>query len=278
MTEINAALVKELRDATNVSMMECKKALSEANGDMAKATKLLRERGMAVAAKRASKDTNSGLVASAASTDRKAASLVEVNCETDFVARNEGFLSFVKNLAQKALNTDGELGEQVKDDLAAQIAAIGEKIVVRRNVRFVLQGTGAIASYIHMGGKVGVLVEVGCGKAETAQASTFRTLISDLTLHVAACNPNYLTSSEVPANVIAAEREIYAKQVQGKPPQIVDKIVDGKMKKFYSDSCFVDQLFVKEQKQTITQLLADKGKELGDTLSIRRFIRYQMGA
>ncbi len=278
MIEINATLVKELRDATNVSMMECKKALSEANGDMAKATKLLRERGMAVAAKRASKDTNSGLVASGTSTDRKTASLVEVNCETDFVARNEGFLSFVKDLAQKALQTDGELAEQVKDDLAAQIAAIGEKIVVRRSVRFVLHGNGAIASYIHMGGKVGVLVEVNCGKAETAQASTFRTLISDLTLHVAACNPNYLTASEVPANVIAGEREIYAKQVQGKPPQIVDKIVDGKMKKFYSDSCFVDQLFVKEQKQTITELLAEKGKELGDTLSIRRFVRYQMGA
>jgi elongation factor Ts len=278
MTEISATLVRELREATNVSMMECKKALTETNGDMAKATKLLRERGMAVAAKRAAKSTNAGVVAAAASPDGKTSALVEVNCETDFVARNEGFQVFVRNMAQKALSTDAQLSEQASDELAAQVAAIGEKIVIRRNVRFTLKGTGAIATYIHMGGKVGVLVEVGCGKAETTQADAFKVLISDLTLHVAACCPLYLTSAEVPADVLAAEREIYAKQVQDKPAQIVDKIVDGKIKKFYADTCFVDQLFVKEQKETITQLLASKGKELGDTLSIRRFVRYQMGA
>lgn len=278
MTEISAALVRELREATNVSMMECKKALTESNGDMAKATKLLRERGMAVAAKRATKATNAGVVASAASPDGKTSALVEVNCETDFVARNEGFLAFVKRMTQKALDTDTQLSDQANDELAAQVAAIGEKIVIRRNIRFTLKGTGAIATYIHMGGKVGVLVEVGCGKPETTQTAAFKTLISDLSLHVAACYPLYLTAAEVPAEILAAEREIYAKQVQDKPAQIVDKIVDGKIKKFYSDSCFVDQLFVKEQKETITQLLANKGKELGDTLSIRRFVRYQMGA
>ena len=278
MSEITATQVKELRDATNVSMMECKKALQDAAGDMDKATKLLRERGLAFGAKRAGKATNQGVIAAATTTDGRTAALAEVNSETDFVARNATFQAFAKRMAEKACTTDGALSDLVKDELGAQMAAMGENILARRNVRFVLQGIGAVGTYIHLGGKVGVMIEVGCGKSETVAQETFKSLVLDLTLHVAACNPQYLTSSDVPDDVVAAEREIYAKQVQGKPPQVLAKIVDGKLRKFYSDVCFLDQLFVKEQKETITQLLAETGKKLGDTLTIRRYVRYQLGA
>jgi elongation factor Ts len=277
MTEISAEMVKELRDATNVSMMECKRALTEAGGDMAKATKVLRERGMAVAAKKASRTANQGLIASSITGDGRTGSLVEVNCETDFVARNPDFQTFVAELAKKACATDGNLADEVKSDVSAKVAAIGENIVVRRNIRYTLDGAGKIASYIHLGGKVGTLIEVGCTKAETVKNEAFEELAKDLTLQIAASSPKWLTSKEIPSDVIASEREIYAKQVTGKPANIVDKIVDGKLKKFYSDVCLMDQLFVKEQKQSITQLLEAKGKQISDTITIKRFVRYQVG-
>jgi elongation factor Ts len=277
MTEITADVVKKLRDATNVSMMECKRALVEAGGDMEKATKILRERGMAVAAKKATRTANQGLVASAIIEGGRVASLVEVNCETDFVARNPSFQAFTKEMAEAAARTDGGLADQVKDKLLAKIQEIGENIVVRRNLRYTLSGPGLISSYIHLGGKVGVLLEVGAGKAETVEKPDVKELIRDLTLHVAACNPKYLTSAEVPAAEVAAEREIYAKQVKDKPAQIVDKIVDGKMKKFYGETCLVEQGFVKEPKQSVQDLLKEKSKQCGDVLTIRRFVRYQLG-
>lgn len=277
MPEITATLVKQLRDATNVSMMECKRALTETDGDMAKATRLLRERGMAVAAKRANKETKQGAVASAASADGETVSLVEVNCETDFVARNENFQSFVREVAEQALETDTDVGAVLKDRLAEQIAAIGENIALRRNTRFVLQGTGRVASYIHLGGKVGVLVEIGCGKSETVAAPAFSELVKDMTLHVAASAPRYLSENEVDASVLQSERSIFASQVKDKPAEIVEKIVDGKMKKFFAEICLLDQGFVKEPKQSISALLEEVGKPLDDTLEVRRFVRYQLG-
>jgi elongation factor Ts len=276
MPEITAKLVKQLRDATNVSMMECKHALVEAEGDLEKATRLLRERGIAVAAKKATRTANQGLIASAADGDG-VVSLIEVNCETDFVARNAAFQAFVAELAEKACETDAPLGEALKDEVTAKVAAIGENIVIRRNTRYRPQGTGKIGSYIHLGGKVGVLVDVACQKAETADNPVFEELVKDLTLHVAACNPRYLTSADVPEAEIASEREIFAKQVENKPAQIVDKIVDGKVRKYFTEICLVDQEFVKEQKLPVSTLLAGRGKELDDTLTIRRFVRYQLG-
>jgi len=277
MSEITAALVKELRDATNVSMMECKRALVEAGGDMNQAARLLRERGAALAVKRAARAANQGLVAAAASADGRTVSLVEVNSETDFVARNAGFQAFVAAAARKALESDAPLAETFKPELAGKIAEIGENLVLRRNARFALRDSGKVASYVHLGGKVGVLVEVGCTRAETAASPEFQELVRDLTLHVAAARPQYLAPADVPADVASAEREIFARQVAGKPPQIVEKIVDGKMKKYYAEVCLVDQPFVKEPKQSITELLREKGKALGDTPVIRRFLRYQLG-
>jgi len=277
MAEITAALVKQLRDATNVSMMECKKALQESGGDMEQATRLLREKGMATAAKKATRTANQGLVAAKVSGDNKSGAIVEINCETDFVARNENFINFVAELAAKANEIDGELAEVVKDQVIQKVTEIGENIVVKRNTRFVLQGTGVVESYIHMGGKVGVLVEVGCEKEATVSSDVFKEAVKDVTLHIAASSPRYLTSDEVTEEEIKAEREIYAKQVEGKPANIIDKIVDGKIQKFFSEICLVEQPFVKEPKQSVTQYLAEKAKEVGDSFTIRRFARYQLG-
>jgi elongation factor Ts len=274
---ITAAMVQELREATNVGMMECKRALVEAGGDKNKAIKLLRERGMAVAAKKATRAANQGLVGSFVKDDGSAGSLIEVNCETDFVARNASFQAFAKELSVEAANIDGSLAQHVAARVTAKIAEIGENIIVKRNLRFVRQGQGVIQSYIHLGGKVGVLLELNCTKPETAGAAVFRDLAKDLTLHIAAASPKYLSRTEVPADILTAEREIFAKQVEGKPAPMVEKIVDGKMGKFYQQVCLPEQIFVRDQETVISKLLELKGKELGDTLTIRRFARYQLG-
>ena len=273
MAEITAATVKQLREATGVSMMECKRALVEAEGDLDRATTLLRERGMAVAAKKAARTANQGLVASAAGDNGKTWSLIEVNCETDFVARNANFQAFVARLAKEAAATDENLAEKLKDDLTAKIAEIGENIVVRRNTRFTPGENGVVGSYIHLGGKVGVLVELAAGKPETAEAPAFAQVLNDIKLHIAAMAPQYLKAEDVPEDVKNAERAIFAKQVEDKPPEIVD----GKIRKFLAEISLLEQGFVKEPKQSVTDLLAATGKELGDTLTIRRYVRYQLG-
>ena len=277
MAEISAALVMELRAETNVGMMECKKALQDAGGDKVKAVQLLRERGLATAGKKASRAANSGVIAAKTTADGRTGVLLEVNCETDFVARNEIFQGFVGELLAKALRSEGELAPLVKDQVAARIAQIGENIVVRRNVKFAVQGEGLIATYIHLGSKVGVMLELGWAKPETAAHAACVELAKDLTLHVAACAPHYLDRQAVPGKVLAVEREIYAKQVENKPANIIEKIVNGKVEKFYSQVCFVEQPFVKDQDVTVTKLLAAKSKDVGDTLSVRRFARFQLG-
>jgi elongation factor Ts len=279
MADITADMVRQLRESTNVSMMECKRALVESNGDMQQAARLLREKGIVTATRKATRAANQGVAASATADHGKIASLIEVNCETDFVTRNEIFKAFVAELARQACTTDGALAELAKDAVTAKIVEIGENIVIKRNTRFVLSGTGKITSYIHLGGKVGVLVEAGCEKASTAASEAFAEVVKDLTLQTAAAAPKYLSADQVPAADIASERAIYAKQMegQGKPAQVIEKIVDGKLKKFFTDVCLIDQPFVKDPKVSIRQLLAAKSKELGDNLTIRRFVRYQMG-
>jgi elongation factor Ts len=277
MAEINATLVKELREETNVGMMECKKALVEAGGDKAAAVKILRERGLAIAGKKASRTAKEGQVASEVLQGGKLGVMVEVNCETDFVARNPVFQAFLKTVVEKAKTVQGDIAEAMKAEVTAKITEIGENIILRRSVRYELQGQGIVASYIHLGGKVGVLLEVGCEKAETSQKDAFKEVVKDITLHIAASNPHHLTRKDVPEATLQAEREIYAKQVENKPANIIEKIVTGKLEKFYAMTCLVEQGFVKDPEQTITELLAAKSKEMGDTLSIRRFARFQVG-
>ena len=277
MVEISAALVKELREETNVGMMECKKALVEAGGNKQEAIRILRERGLAIAGKKASRTAKEGQIASEIRQGGKMGAMVEVNCETDFVARNESFQTFLRSVAEKALTVQGDLGEAMKDVLTAKITEIGENMLIRRSIRFEVKQPGIVASYIHLGGKVGVLVEVGCGNEATEKNEAFRELVKDITLHIAACQPHYLTRQDVPAEVLKSESDIYAKQVENKPANIIEKIVTGKLEKFYAMTCLVEQGFVKDPEQTITELLAAKSKELGDTLVIRRFARFQVG-
>lgn len=277
MGDISAALVKELRNETNVGIMECKRALIEADGDKTRAVKILRERGMAIAEKKASRAVNHGIIVSVLLENGRTGSLIEVNCETDFVAKNENFQAFAKSLAEKGAQTDGNLAELTKEEVTAKIAEIGENIVVRRNIRYVLQENGLIVSYIHHGNTIGVLAEIGCQKSEAVASNVFKELAKDICLHVAASNPKYLDSNSVPSDVIAGERDIYAKQVKDKPANIIDKIVDGKMKKFYQHVCLVNQPFVKDQDMTVAALLKEKGAELDDTLVVRQFARFQVG-
>lgn len=278
MCKISAAAVKELRELTNISMMECKRALEEAKGDKEKSIKILRERGLAIASKKASRAANEGLIASVLLDDGAAGSLIEVNCETDFVARNEAFQSFVTDLAQRVAADDSGMPEAAQEDLTVKITETGENIVFNRHTRYERSGPGRVASYIHHGAKVGVLIEVGCGKEETTAADEFAVLVKDLTLHIAACEPQFLDSDEVPEDVIDSEREIYKKQVEGKPENIIEKIIEGKLKKYFSAICMLEQGFVKDPDQSIRDLLTAQGKALDDTIEIRRFTRYQIGA
>lgn len=279
MADISASLVKELREETGVGMMECKKALVEANGDKTAAIKLLREAGMAIAAKRADRAAKQGIISAEVSADAQSGLMVEVNCETDFVSKNDNFKAFVAELAQIARGiADNTLAEAAKAKVDAKIAEIGENIVARRNIGYKVQGTGAIAAYVHLGGKLGVMVEVGCKNAASVQNPVVKALLADLTLHITAVNPACITRDQVPAETVQAEKDIYAKQVEGKPANIVEKIVVGKLEKFYGQICLVEQAFVKDQDKTITAVLAEAGKAAGDEFTIRRFVRWQLGA
>ena len=278
MTQITAAQVKELRTITNVGMMECKKALQETGGDQDAAIKLLRERGLPVAAKKADRAANEGLVDISINDDLQSGAIVEVNCETDFVAKNESFQAFVAELAQKALAVgDGELADAEKENLAVKISEIGENLIIARNHTYKTEGPGAIASYIHLGGKVGVLLEVGCENAANSGNEKLAALGKEISMHVAAMNPQALGRDDLDAEVVAAEKAVYAKQVEGKPENIIEKILTGKMEKFYSQVVLLEQGFVKDPDQSITDLLTALGKELDDTLTVRRYVRYQIG-
>ena len=275
--EISASMVKELRDATNVSMMECKRALQEANGDKEKAFKLLRERGMAVAAKKADRVAKDGKISAKVSADGKTGVMIEINCETDFVTRNEIFQKFVGEMTDKAMTTDGDPAEVFKADITAKVAEIGENIVLRKSEKYTVSGTGAVASYIHMGGKVGVLAEFGFANAATVNSAVFKELALDVCLHIAAARPASLDRSGVPAQLVEDEKALFAKQVEGKPANIVEGILKGKLNKFYSQICLIEQMFVKDDKISITQLLEAKSKEIGDNVTIKRYTRWQLG-
>ena len=277
MAEITASMVKELRDATNVSMMECKRALQEAGGDKEEAFKLLRERGMAVAAKKADRVAKDGKISARVSPDGKTGVMIEVNCETDFVTRNETFQAFVTELTGKAMETEGNPADVFKDEITAKVAEIGENIVLRKSEKFTVETTGAVASYIHMGGKVGVLVEFGFENATTADTPAFKELALDICLQIAAARPVALNRDGVPAQTVEEEKALFAKQVEGKPANIVEGILQGKLNKFYSQICLLEQPFVKDDKMSITQLIEAKSKDLGDTVTVQRYTRWQLG-
>lgn len=278
MVEIKAAQVKELRDATDISMGECKKALVQAEGNMEEAIKILREAGMAMAAKKASREASEGLVMINASGDAQKAAMVELNCETDFVTKNDTFQEFAAEISADSINyASGEMQDAVKETMAAKIAEIGENLVLRRNVLYSVEGTGGIANYIHLGGKVGVLMEISCEKADSATHEKFTALGKDLCMHVAAANPQSVSRDDIDPVVVAEERAIYEKQMEGKPAEILEKIIGGKIEKFYSQICMLEQGFIKDPDIVVKDLIAKVGTEIGDTLTLKRFERFQLG-
>lgn len=286
---ITASLVKELREKTGVAMMECKNALKETEGDIDAAIKILRERGNAKAEKKASRDANEGVIVAALDESGKSGVLVEVNCETDFVAKNENFQAFVAEVANTVLASDvADVDAAMalpKDDVTleqfikSKVLEMGENLKFRRFERLTLNGEGAVASYIHLGGKVGVLIEVSAGKAETASAEAFKDLVKDLTLHIAATSPAGLKREDIPAELVESEKDIFRKQMEGagKPADILEKIIEGKLGKFYSERCLLEQGFVKDPDTTVKALLESKSKELDDTISVNNFLRFGLG-
>ena len=272
---IDAQLVKTLREKTNAGLMECKRALAETNGDLEAAVDVLRKKGAAGAAKKADREAKDGVIAQAILPGAKVGVLVEVNCETDFVAKNDQFRAFTDDIAKKIA---AQPGVDLEPDRVAAVQKIGENVLIRRSERLEVKDNGLVAAYIHTGAKVGVLVEVGAEKVGTTDSEDFKQLVRDITLQIAAANPVCIDRTGVPAALAARERAIYADQVpQDKPANIIEKIIEGKMGKFYSASCLLEQAFIKNPDQTITQLLAEKSKALGDTISIRSFIRYMVG-
>src|SRR4051794_18409576 len=275
MAEITAASVGKLREMTNAGMMDCKKALSESNGDLNAALDLLRKKGAATATNKVGKEAREGLIASYIAPGGKLGVLAEVNCQTDFVARNDMFKAFADDVA-KRLAADPKTDFEA--DRVAMVAKIRENIQIPRNARMEVAGNGLIAAYIHTGGKVGVLVEVGAGKESTVGNEEFKQLVKDITLQIAAGHPFAVAREQIDPAVLDKEREIAAEQVKNKPPQAIAKIVEGKLEKFYQTYCLLDQGFVKRNSEvTVKEHIGSVEKQLGDKIEIRQFVRFQVG-
>ncbi|MBB5352955.1 elongation factor Ts [Haloferula luteola] len=286
---ITASLVKELRDKTNAGMMDCKKALTETNGDLEAAIDYLRKKGIAKAAGKADREASEGIIAARLSDDGKSGILIEVNCETDFVSRNDNFVAFVDQIADALAASEAKTLEEalqvktgdltVEDYVKTKVIELGENMQLRKFERFEVAGNGAIAQYIHMGGKVGVLVEVGAEQGETAAKDEFQNLIKDVTLHIAAANPQGLAREDIAEDVVEKEKEIFRVQLanEGKPAEMIEKIILGKLGRFYAENCLLEQAFVKDPDQKVGKLVETAGKQVGDTLAIRRFVRFGLG-
>ena len=275
MAEINAALVAKLRGMTGAGMMECKKALGEAKGNLDVAVDVLRKAGTVTAGKISAREAREGLIASYIAPGGRVGVLVEVNCQTDFVARNEMFRAFADDVAKRLA---ADPNANLEPEREATVAKIRENVKIPRHARMEVAGNGMVAAYIHTGAKVGVLVEVGAGKEATVANEEFKQLVKDITLQIAAGNPNVVSREKVPADVLAKEKEIAAEQFKNKPPQAIAKIVEGKLEKFYQTYCLVDQGFVKKNSEiSLKEHVATVAKQLGDEVTIRRFVRFQIG-
>ncbi|GKX66298.1 translation elongation factor Ts [Inconstantimicrobium mannanitabidum] len=282
---ITAQLVKELRERTSAGMMDCKKALTESNGDMEKAIEILREKGLAAAAKKAGRVAAEGIVKTYVSEDKKSAGIVELNCETDFVAANEEFVAFAAKLAEMAAKTKATKIEEfvaekfnaeqtVQEALTALIAKLGENMNVRRFETLTVEN-GLIQSYIHGGGRIGVLVELGSAVVNPVVEEVAK----DLAMQVAAANPLFLNKESVDTESVEKEKEIFRVQAlnEGKPENIVEKMVVGRVQKYYKEVCLVEQLWVKDSTKTITKYVEEKSKEVGSQITVNKFVRFERG-
>jgi len=282
---VSASDVKKLRDQTGAGMMDCKNALEEANGNFEEATTILRKKGLASAGKKAGRATHEGLIGQALSADRSVGTLVEVNCESDFVARTDDFQQLIRDLlAEIEAKGDGASEEWLKDPngpvhqrVAAAIGKLGENMAVPRFVRYA--GKGYVGQYIHLGGRLGVQVEFSGVTPAVAALEEFQTLVKEIAMQIAAASPAYVSRDAVPADLLEKERAIYRAQMEnsGKPANVIDKIVEGKLGSFYQQVVLPDQVSIRDQKMTVAALLAEKSKVLGATVSVNRFARLKVG-
>ena len=274
MSAISKEDVLTLREKTGAGLIDCKRALVESNGDLDEAVSILRKKGVATAAKKAGRDAGEGIVAQSVSSDRTKGILVEVNCETDFVAKNDDFIKFSSEVANQLLeNPDVNLEEKRTE----QVAKIGENIRISRSTTLSPNATGLVESYVHTGGKVAVLLSLGTSTTEAANSENVQLLAKDLCMHIAATSPVCVSRNDVPEELVAKEKEIAKAQAEGKPPQAIEKIVQGKLDKYFSNSCFLEQSFVKDPDHSIQGLLTSTGKEIGAELTVEKFVRFQVG-
>ncbi|MBO7166517.1 MAG: translation elongation factor Ts [Kiritimatiellae bacterium] len=279
---VNIQQIKDLREATNAGMGACKEALIATNGNMEEAIKYLREKGLAVQAKRVDKESKQGMIGLASAADGSALALAEINCETDFVANTDGFKDFVKNASNVALEGK-DIAATLEDEYKMLLVKTGENVKIRRTERYVLEGTGLLSGYIHMGGKIGVLVELACAKAETAASQEAIDLAHMLCLHIAANAPKYIAAGEIPQSEIDEELEVKLnalKEQKGKlpPEQALEGIKKGMVNKFASQICLLKQNYVADDKQTVEAVIAAVAKQMGDEITVKRFARLQLGA
>lgn len=292
--EISAALVKDLREKTGAGMMDCKKALTETSGDLDAAIELLRKKGLAAAAKKASRIASEGSIGSFVAPGGRVGGLVEVNCETDFVARNEEFQALVKDVARQVVEKTtaesgagadladqpfvGDAGMTVSEAVNAKVAKIGEKLDIRRFVRYQADGNGLVGSYIHLGGKIGVLVELSSDK-DLSQSAEAQELARELAMQVAASSPQFTRRDEVPAEQTESERRILAEaeDIKSKPEQVRGKIVEGRINKYFEQVCLLEQAFIKDPGKSVTDVIKERASKLGATMTVRRFARFVLG-
>lgn len=279
--------VAKLREQTGAGMMDCKKALTETDGNMTKAAEYLRERGVAVAAKKASRIASEGAVYSYVTPDCKTGALAEINCESDFVAKSDEFIGLCKKVAEtvavknpasdEALLAETYGSDTVTDLINAATAKIGEKIAYRRMARYTT-GCGRVETYIHMGGKIGVMLEVATDKDVNGNAE-FAAACHDVAMHIAAFAPRYVRESEVPAEEVEHEKEILKVQAmnEGKPAAVAEKMVQGRIKKFFKEICLLDQEYLKDTSITVAQAVEALNKSVGVKAEIKRFERFVMG-
>ena len=284
---ITAADVKKLRDQTGAGMMECKSALTEANGDFEEANTILRKRGLASAAKKAGRTASEGLIAHRVAGDHSAGTLVEVNCESDFVARTPDFQELMKSVLDE-IDQAGDAASEawLKDPngpvqklVAAKIATLGENMAVSRFVRYA--GKGYVGQYIHMGGKIGVQVELAGATPEIAGRDEFNALVKEIAMQIAAASPGYVSRDLVPAELLEKEKAIYRAQMEnsGKPANVLEKIIEGKLGSYYKQTVLTDQDSIRDTtgKTSVKDVLAAANKTLGGTVAVTRFVRMKVG-
>lgn len=288
MAEIAASTVMKLRKMSGQGMMDCKKALTETDGDLDKAMDLLRKKGLATLAKRAERETSNGLVVAKTSDDGKTGVLVTLCCETDFVAKGDDFTGAAQTLADYALccsadeGADNLLqtskdGRAFNDILTEVVSKTGEKTLVGDYARFTLAGPGLIASYIHFNSKVGSMLQIDASDEKVAQADGVKQAAYDIAMHITASKPLALDKDGIDPEAVEREKAVYAEQIQGKPQEIIDRIVEGKLKKFYADNCLLEQPFVKDDTKSVQQVITEAAKQAGGQATIKRFVRFEVG-